>query len=117
MTRYSIDTDAVSHERLAVAQDPAELRQSASAVAAATATAMAAVGSEGAVLGTALARFRAVHAYALDAVAEAADALGDRLDRSTLKAREVELFVTAGFAQVAAAGPARPSVAAVPGAP
>jgi hypothetical protein len=104
MTRYSIDTEGVSRERLALAHDPDELRQCASAVASATAAAMAAVGREGALIRTALERFRVVHAYALDAVADAAGALGDRIDRSTLEARSVELFVTAGFAQVAAVG-------------
>lgn len=106
MTRFSIDTEGVSRERLALAQDPDELRQCASAVASATAVAMAAVGCEGTVLRTALERFRVVHAYALDAVADASSALGDRLDRSTLETRSVELFVTAGLAQVAAVGSA-----------
>lgn len=117
MTRYSIDTDGVSRERLASAQEADQLRQGASAVATATATAMAAVGSEGTAIGTALARFRAVHAYALDAVADAADALGDRLDRSTLEARAVELFVTAGFARVGAVAPTAPGASAPSGLP
>jgi hypothetical protein len=106
MTRYSIDTEGVSRERLALAHDPDELRQCASAVASATAAAMAAVGREGPVIRTALERFRLVHAHALDAVADAAGALGDRLDRSTTETRSVELLVTAGLAQVAAVGSA-----------
>lgn len=117
MTRFSIDTDGVSRERLAVAQDPGELRESAATVALATATAIAAVGTEGGGIGTALARFRAVHAYALDALADAADALGDRLDRSTLQAREVELFVTAGLARVSAVGPPAPGISVPSGGP
>lgn len=102
MTRYSIDTEGVSRERLALAHDPDELRQCASTVASATAAAMAAVGREGAVIRTALERFRLMHAHALDAVADATGALGDRLDRSTSETRSVELLVTAGLAQVAA---------------
>ncbi len=106
MTRYSIDTDGVSRERLALAEDPAQLRACASAVAAATASALAALGGDGEGIRAALERFRLVHAHALDAVADAADALGDRLDRSTLEARSVELFVTAGFASAATLGAA-----------
>ena len=104
MTRYSIDTAGVSRERLALAHDPAELHECASLVAAAAAGALSALGVEGEGIRVALERFRAVHAYALDAVADAASALGDRLDRSTLEVRSVELFVTAGFAQVSASG-------------
>ena len=117
MTRYSIDTDGVSRERLALAEDPAQLRACASAVAAATASAMAALGGEGEGIRTALERFRVVHAHALDAVAEAADALGDRLDRSTLEARSVELFVTDGFARVTAVGPAGSGIPVSSGTP
>lgn len=106
MTRYSIDTHGVSGERLALAHDPAELSACASAVASAGGFASAAVGREGHGLGIALERFRSVHAHALDAVAEAASALGDRLDRTTLETRSVELFVTSGFASAAASGPA-----------
>ncbi len=102
MTRYATDTEGVSRERLALAHDPAELHECASLVAAATAGALSALGVEGEGIRAALERFRAVHAYALDAVADAASALADRLDRSTLEARSVELFVTAGFAGVAA---------------
>src|SRR5829696_8714766 len=105
MTRYAIDADGVSHERLALAHDPAELRECASLVAAATAGAMAAAGHEGDGIRVALQRFRAVHAYALDAIADAASALGGRLDQSMLEARAVELHVTEGFA-AAARGPA-----------
>jgi hypothetical protein len=112
MTRYSIDTDGVSRERLALAHDPAELHECASLVAAATADAMSALGVEGDGVRVALARFRAVHAYALDAVADAASALGDQLDRSTLEARSVELFVAAGFAQVSASGLAAQGISA-----
>ncbi|WP_020144495.1 hypothetical protein [Terracoccus sp. 273MFTsu3.1] len=100
MTRYAIDSDGVSRERLALAHDPAELRACASQVATATAGAMASAGDAGAVLRVELDRFRVVHAHALDAVADAAGALGDRLDRSTLEARSVELVVSAGFAGV-----------------
>lgn len=102
MTRYALDTEGVSRERLALAHDPAELHECASLVAAATAGALSALGVEGEGIRVALERFRAVHAYALDAVADAASALGNRLDRSTLEARAVELFVTAGFGQVSA---------------
>ncbi|GAA2024764.1 hypothetical protein GCM10009740_12990 [Terrabacter terrae] len=104
MTRFSIDTAGVSRERLALSGDPRELRESASQVAAATAAAMAVVGGEGDGVRSALERFRVVHTHALDAVADAAGALGDRLDRSTLEARSAELFVSAGFAQVAVSG-------------
>ena len=64
MTRYSIDADGVSRERRSLADDPAELRACASALAAATASAMSAVGSmvsissEGGCVRTALERFR-----------------------------------------------------------
>ena len=102
MTRYAIDTYGVSRERLSLAHDPAELRECASLVAASTAGAMASLGDEGEVLRVELARFRIVHAHALDAVADAAAALGDRLDRSTSEALSVELFVTTGLASVAA---------------
>ncbi len=102
MTRYAIDFDGVSRERLALAHDPAELRECASHVATATAGAMASTGDAGDVLRVELDRFRVVHAHALDAVADAAGALAHRLDRSTVEARSVELFVTAGFAGVAA---------------
>ncbi len=113
MTRYSIDTDGVSRERLALAHDPAELRECASLVAAATAGAMSATGRRGRrAFESHSTRFRAVHAHALDAVADAASALGDRLDRSTLEARSVELFVTAGFAQVSASGLAAQGISA-----
>ncbi|MEW1955171.1 hypothetical protein [Terrabacter sp. NPDC080008] len=112
MTRYSIDTDGVSRERLALAEDPVQLRECASAVAAAAAAAMAAAGREGDGIRFALERFRAVHAYALDAVADAANALGDRLDRSTLEARSVDLFVTSALAQVATAGPSGSNLSA-----
>jgi len=98
MARYSIDTEGVSRERLALAHDPAELRATASAVAAATAGAMAAAGSEGSVVRAALDRFGRVHAPALDAVADAAAALGDRLDRSTAEGRSVELVVAGSLA-------------------
>ena len=104
MTRFSIDTAGVSRERLALAGDPRELRECASQVAAATAAAMAAVGGDGDGVRNALEGFRLVHTHALDAVADAAGALGDRLDRSTLEARSVELFVSAGFEQVAVTG-------------
>ena len=106
MTRYAIDTEGVSRERLALAHDPAELHECASLVAAATAGALSALGVEGLGIRVALERFRAVHAYALDAVADAASALGDRIDRSTLETRWVELFVTVGFAQLSASGSA-----------
>lgn len=104
MTRYSIDTHGVSSERLALSHDPAELSACASAVASAGGFASAAAGREGHGLGIALERFRSVHAHALDALADAASALGDRLDRSTLDARSVELFVTSGFAAVTTSG-------------
>jgi hypothetical protein len=103
MTRYSIDTDGVSHERSALAHDPAELRACASTVARATADAMASVGTGGPRLCWSLDRFRTVHAYALDALADAAAALGDRLDRSTAEARSVELSVTQAMADAASA--------------
>ena len=117
MTRYAIDTHGVSRERLALEREPAELRECASVVAAATADAMAAVGCEGDGLRVALERFRVVHAHALDAVADAAGALGDRIDESAAEARAVELFVTAGFASMAASaavGQGEPVDAAVP---
>ena len=104
MTRYSIDAEGVSRERLALAHDPPELRACASAVATAAAEAMAAMGSHGTSLRGAVDRFRTVYAHALDAVADASAALGDRLDRSTAEARSVELFVTASLAEVAAGG-------------
>lgn len=116
MTRYSFDGSGVSRERLALAHDPAELRECASLVASATAVAMAATGSEGHALGAALSRFRVVHAHALDAVADAASALGDRLDRSTAEARCVELFITSGFAAAAASGVAPHGVSVTTGA-
>jgi hypothetical protein len=106
MTRSRIDTDGVSRERLALARDPAELRECASLVAAATAGAMTCAGSEGAEVRRALERFRAVTAHALDAIADATSALGDRLDTCTAEARSVELLVTEGFAHVAASVPA-----------
>src|SRR3954471_9496903 len=106
MTRYAIDTDGVSGERLALAGDPVELRECASLVAGATTGAMTSAGTEGDGLRAALERFRVVHAHALVAVADAAAALGDRLDQSTAQARSVELFITAGFAHVAASAPA-----------
>lgn len=106
MTRYSFDGTGVSRERVALAHDPVELRACASLVATASADAMAAAGSEGEGVRTALERFRTVQAHALDAVADAASALGDRLDRSTAEARSVELFITSGFAAVAASGAA-----------
>lgn len=100
MTRYAIDAHGVSRERLALAHDPAELRECASLVGASTSGGLASLGDEGDVLRVALERFRVVHTHALDAVADAADALGGRLDRSTLEARAAELFVTAQFAGV-----------------
>jgi hypothetical protein len=102
MTRYAIDTHGVCRERGALAHDPAELRECASLVAVATAAAAVSTGGEGNVLAAELARFRVVHAHALDAVADAADALSDHLDRSTLEARSVELLLTAGFAGLSA---------------
>ena len=75
MTRYAIDTEGVSRERLALAHDPAELHECASLVAAATAGALSATGVEGEGSESHSTRFRAVHAYALDAVADAASAL------------------------------------------
>jgi hypothetical protein len=53
--------------------------------------------------------------HALDALADAASALGDRLDRSTLEARSVELFVTSGLAAIAASGQAAPGDPSGPG--
>ena len=106
MTRYVLDTDGVTRARLALADDPPELRECASVVAAATATAMSAAGSEGSQVRTALERFRTVHCHALDAVADAAGALGDRLDQSTAEARSVELFVTTALEGVATHLPA-----------
>ncbi len=117
MTRYSIDGHGVSRERLALARDPAELRACASLVAMGSAGAITATGGEGDALRVALERFRVVHSHALDAVAEAASALGDRLDRSTVEARSVELFLTAGFAQVTASGSAALADPASPAAP
>ncbi|GAA2742607.1 hypothetical protein GCM10009868_13210 [Terrabacter aerolatus] len=114
MTRYSFDGAGVSRERVALGHDPVELRECASLVAAATAGAMASTGSEGQALRTALARFRAVEAHAFDALADAASALGGRLDRSVAEARAVELFVTSGFAAVAASGPVRHGLPAAP---
>ena len=104
MTRYSIDVDGLSRERLALGHDPTELRACASSVALATAGAMAAAGSQVPGLRPSLDRFRTVHARALDAVADAAAALGDRLDQSTAEARSVELFVTSSLAQAGAMG-------------
>jgi hypothetical protein len=101
MTRYSIDVGGVARERLALAHDPAELRACASSVAVAAAGAMAAAGSQPAGLSAALDRFRTVHARALDAIADAAAALGDRLDESTAEARSVELIVTSSLAEAA----------------
>ncbi|MFM6850161.1 MAG: hypothetical protein ACKOVB_13785 [Terrabacter sp.] len=103
MTRYSMNVDGVSRERLALAHDPADLRACASSVAVATAVAMAAAGSQAAGLCASLDRFRTVHARALDAVADAAAALGDRLDQSTAETRSVELFVTSSLAESAVA--------------
>ena len=60
MTRYAIDTEGVSRERLALAHDPAELHECASLVAAATAGALSALGVEGQGIRVALERFRAV---------------------------------------------------------
>ena len=114
MTRYSYDSAGVSRERFALAHDPVELRECASLVATATAGAMAATGSEGEGLSTALERFRAVHADALDAVADAASALGDRLDRSTAESRSIELSITSGFAVAATSGAATHSVSVAP---
>ena len=104
MTRYSIDTEGVSRERLALAHDPAELHECASLVAAATAGALSALGVEGEGIRVALERFRAVHAYALDAVADAASALGDRLDGRPWRCARWSSLVTAGFAKVSASG-------------
>jgi hypothetical protein len=100
MTRYSFDTHGVSSARLALSHDPAELSTCASAVASAGASAAVALGDEADGLRTAIERFRVVHAHAFDALADAAAALGDRLDRSTLEMRSVELLVTAGFSAV-----------------
>jgi hypothetical protein len=117
MTRYAFDTDGVSRARLALTDDPAQLRACASLVAAATAGAMSAVGSEGGCVRVAVERFRTVHAHALDAVADAASALGDRLDRSTLETRAVELFVTTSLADVATKVPAAVDSSGHPGRP
>ncbi|MER7073957.1 hypothetical protein [Terrabacter sp. NPDC000476] len=110
MTRYAMDADGVSRERLALAHDPAELRACASALAAATAHVLGALGNEAADVRAATERFRLVHAHALDAVAEAADALGGRLDRSVAEARAVELAVTRALADTGgwATGPGAP---------
>jgi hypothetical protein len=117
MTRYVLDTDGVTRERLALADDPAQLRECSSVVAATSAAAMSAVGPEGGYVRTALERFRTVHCHALDAVAEAATALGDRLDRSTVEARSVELFVTTALAEAATNLPAAMSGSSHPGTP
>ena len=101
MTRYSIDVGGVARKRLALAHDPAELRACASSVAVAAAGALAAAGSQAAGLSASLDRFRTVHARALDAIADAAAALGDRLDESTAEARSVELIVTSSLAEAA----------------
>jgi hypothetical protein len=85
-------------------------------VASAGAAASASVGREGDGLGIAHQRFRNVHVHALDALADAASSLGDRLDRSTLEARSVELFVTSCLAAVAASDQAAPGDPSSPGA-
>jgi hypothetical protein len=115
MTRYSIDTHGVSCERLALSNDPSELSACASAVASAGAFASSAVWREGDGLGIAHERFSSEHVHALDALADAASALGDRLDRSTLEARSVELFVTSCLAAVAASDQAAPGDPSGPG--
>ena len=106
MTRYSFDTHGVSRERLALSHDPAELSTCASAVASAGTAAAVALGDGAEGLRVAVERFRVVHAHAFDALADAAAALGDRLDRSTLEMRSVELLVTAGFSTVTTNAPA-----------
>ncbi|GAA2487333.1 hypothetical protein [Terrabacter carboxydivorans] len=108
MTRYSFDTHGVSRARLALSHDPAELSACASAVASAGMAATVALGDDAEGLRAAIERFRVVHAHAFDALADAASALGDRLDRSTLEMRSVELFVTAGFSAVTADGSGAP---------
>jgi hypothetical protein len=117
MTRYVLDTDGVTRARLTLADDPAQLRECASVVAATTAAAMSAVGPEGSYVRTALERFRMVHCRALDAVADAASALGDRLDQSTVEARSVELFVTTALAEAATELPAGMSGSSDAGSP
>src|SRR3954462_14784229 len=47
MARYSIDSEGVSRERFALADDPVELRECASLVAVATAGAVTSTGTEG----------------------------------------------------------------------
>jgi len=112
MTRYSIDTDGVSRERRALADDPAELRGCASALAVAAASAMSAAGSDACEVRAALDRFRTVHVHAFDALADAADALGDRLGRSAAEGRAVELTVSAALSDVAMWAQARVTSAA-----
>jgi hypothetical protein len=102
MTRYSFDTHGVSRERVALSHDPAELDECASAVASAGVVAAVALGDDARSLRDAIERFRVVHAHALDALADAAAALGDRLDRSAIEMDSVELLVTAGFSALAA---------------
>ena len=106
MTRYALDTDGMTRTRLGLAEDPEQLRACASLVATATADAMSAVGPEGGCVRVALERFGTVHAHGLDFVADAAGALADQLDRSTVEAQEVELFVTRSLTHLATNVPA-----------
>lgn len=104
MARYRIDDEAVCDARRSLDGDPATLRSCATALAAAGSMAAAAVGDadETLTLGQALQRFRLVHAQAVDAVADAAAALGGELDLAVAGEHEVQLAVASAFGAITA---------------
>jgi hypothetical protein len=101
--RFEIDPGATSRARRLLADDAERLRACASQVSAALAGAAPALGSA-ARLASAVGRFRLVEARALDAVAEAADALGGRIGTASDDA--VALERSASSALGASAPPA-----------
>ena len=100
MAYFSIDREAVHGARMILAEDPSLLHALAGEVSAAGAAARACLGPEWAGLAEAIDRFRVVHGHAIDAVAEAAAALGGDLDLVIAGSAETELAVSSALGSV-----------------
>lgn len=97
MAHYRIDDVGVSQVRHALAADPAIFRDCATRLSTTVWSVNAAVEPDGAVLVTALERYRLVHVGSLTAIADAVAALGGDLDLVVDSASHTEASVALAY--------------------
>lgn len=106
MARYRIDDVGVSQVRRSLAADPATFRGCATSLSVTVSSAKGAVDADSDVLRRALERFRLVHVGSLQAVADAAAALGGDLDLVVDSERETQVGAAIAFSAMIGLGAA-----------